>query len=116
MRTDTPQHYSDMHFNNITLGGSTGALIAVAPWTQYFDLKGKPQPTRSADNISISNVKGSFGSFGSVAGGPGDTFENFTFENIDLTVPENARPPRLSAIKDLKLTNVKINGAPYTGQ
>ena len=113
MRTDTPQLYEDIHFRNITLDGGTGALIAVAPWSQYFDLQGHSQPTRTARNISISNVKGTFGSFGSVGGGPGDVIDKLTFENIDVTL-NNARP-RFSAVTNLVIKDVKVNGEAYTG-
>jgi alpha-L-rhamnosidase len=110
MRTDTPQLYEDIHVRNITLNG-TGALIAIAPWSQYFDLQGHPQPTRAVRNVSLSNIKGTFGSFGNIAGGPGDTMEKITFENIDVKL--NNTNSRFMPIKDLVMQNVKVNGEEF---
>lgn len=117
MRTDTPQQYEDMHFRNITLEGD-GSIITIAPWTQYFDLQGHPQPTRSVKNISITNVTGSFGSIGSIGGGPGDVVENVTLENIDVKTRNNPQPLARGQIdlRNLVVKNVKINGAEYTGK
>jgi polygalacturonase len=111
MRTDTPQLYEDMHFSDITLEGD-GSVITIAPWSQYFDLQGHPQPTRHVNNISIKNVKGSFGSLGSLRGGPGDVIENITLENIDI---KTQRPPTpLTGVKNLVPKNVKVNGEEVT--
>jgi len=114
LRTDTPQLYEDIHFKNIKLAGE-GMIIGIAPWSQFFDLQGHKQPTRAIRNVTISNVTGSYGSFGNVGTGPGDVVEDITLENIDvhLTRPN---PPNLSVIKKgLVIKNVKINGKEYTG-
>jgi polygalacturonase len=112
LRTDTPQLYEDIHVNNIHLDGA-GNVINVAPWSQYFDLMGQPQPTRTIKNVTISNVKGKFGSLGSVAPGPGDTIDNITLKDIDI---QTTNPPRFTGITNLKVENVKINGEPYNGE
>jgi alpha-L-rhamnosidase len=96
-----------MHFSDITLEGD-GTVITIAPWTQYFDLQGHPQPSRHVRNISIKNVKGSFGALGSMRGGPGDVIENITLENIDIKAARPTTP--LTGVKNLVLTNVKVNG------
>src|SRR5438132_8538096 len=44
LRADTPQHYEDIHFRNITLDNEGGTLVRIAPWSQYTDLKGQPPP------------------------------------------------------------------------
>lgn len=111
LRPDTPQHYEDIHFRDIELEGQ-GSLINLAPWRQYFDLQGHAPPTRSVNNITIENVTGSFGSFGSVKGNPGDTLSDFRFENIDVKLKD----PRviIVGVKGLVLKNVKINGKDVT--
>jgi polygalacturonase len=111
LRPDTPQHYEDIHFRDIVLEGQ-GSLINLAPWRQYFDLQGHQPPTRSVNNISIENVTGSFGAFGSVKGNPGDALSDFRFENIDVKLKD----PRvvIVGVKDLVLKNVKINGKEVT--
>lgn len=45
MRPDTPQHYEYIRIENVT--GSCAAVISVAPWTQFFDLKGREDIPRS---------------------------------------------------------------------
>lgn len=138
LRTDTPQLYQDMHFRNITLQGN-GSIVTMAPWSQYFDLQGHPQPSRKVQNITMTNITGTFGTFGSIAGGPGDVIENVTFENIDVqltgpaaprrggpaaaatTAPAAApaaapRPPRLAVTTNLVMKNVKINGTELTSE
>jgi alpha-L-rhamnosidase len=139
LRTDTPQFYSDMHFRNITLEGN-GALIGVAPWTQYEDLQGQPRPTHTVRNITMSNIKGAFGTFGSIRPNPGDTIEEITLQDIDVkltppqgrgarrgasgpaTAPVAAAPttgiargalPSFQGVTNVTFKNVKINGELY---
>ncbi|HVS73160.1 MAG TPA: glycosyl hydrolase family 28 protein [Phycisphaerae bacterium] len=114
LRTDTPQEYSDIHVKNITLDGG-GTIINIAPWSQYFDLMGQPQPTRKIDGVTIEDVHGKGAAFGSVAPGPGDTITNLTFKNIDVEVPSPRGLPRFRGATNLTFDNVKINGQPYNG-
>jgi len=117
LRPDTPQHYTNITVDGVKLSG-TGSIITVAPWTQFFDLQGQPGPTRQADHITIRNLTGSFGSFGSIRpnlpnpqrGTLGDTLSDFTFENINVTL----RTPALSRgeVANLIFKNVVVNGAP----
>ncbi len=44
LRPDTPQHYEDITFRNITSEGPSGGIITMAPWSQYFDLQGGRRP------------------------------------------------------------------------
>ncbi len=117
LRPDTPQHYSNITVENITLSG-TGVMIEVQPWTQFFDLQGLPGPTRTADHIIIRNITGKTGSFGTLRPGVanpdrgtmGDTLSDFTFENINIT----ARSGILSRgeVTNLVFRNVVVNGQP----
>ncbi|HVX86862.1 MAG TPA: glycosyl hydrolase family 28 protein [Phycisphaerae bacterium] len=111
LRTDTPQTYSDIHVKNITLDGG-GTIISIAPWSQYFDLMGQPQPVRTIDGVTIEDVHGKGAAFGSVSPGPGDTITNLTFKNIDVQVNGE---PRFRGATNLTFDNVKINGEPYNG-
>lgn len=110
LRSDTPQVYEDIHFNNITLDGA-GTLINVSAWTQYEDLQGQPRPAHAVRNISLTNIKGTFGSFGAISPGPMDTVEKITLENIELKLSTAA--PNFRGIKELTVKNVKINGNDY---
>ena len=72
-------------FRNITLNG-TGPLINVSPWTQYEDLQGQPRPMHTVRNITLRDIKGTYGSFGQIRPNPGDVIEDITLENIDVTL------------------------------
>jgi alpha-L-rhamnosidase len=131
LRPDTPQAYSDIHIRDIT-ANNAGSLISVAPWTQYFDLQGHEPPKSSASNISISGVKGTLKTFGSIRGNKGNTIDNITLENIDVQIPiraatqdfargrgQNAGPttrPNFVGVTNLVVKNVKVNGEEYVGE
>jgi alpha-L-rhamnosidase len=117
LRTDTPQLYENIHIRNSQVDG-VGPLIAVAQWSQYEIIPpGRERPAHTVRNISISNITGTYGSFGSIAGGPRDTFDNITLENIDVKLTTWPLPAqqlqRLSAITNFKVNNVKINGEAF---
>jgi alpha-L-rhamnosidase len=112
LRPDTPQDYEDIHFSDITLDGA-GGIVSIQPWKQYFDLMGQPAPTSTVKNVTATNIHGTFGSFGTIQGNPGDTISNITFENIDVQLT-NATP-KLVGVDNLVIKNVKINGTDYKG-
>ncbi|MFL6332456.1 MAG: glycoside hydrolase family 28 protein [Pyrinomonadaceae bacterium] len=112
LRPDTPQRYEDIHYRDITLD-STGTILQVQPWTQFFDLKGQPPPKSVVRNVTLSNVRGSYGSFGTLQGNPGQTeISGITLENIDVQLKNE----KLNAVdvKDLKVRKVTVNGKPYS--
>ena len=109
LRTDTPQQYENIHLHDITLDGA-GVIFNVAPWKQYFDLKGQPPPKSVVRNITISNVKGSGGSFGKILGNPDTEFGDIVVKDVDVKL-KNANF-ELSAFKGLKFDNVVVNGEP----
>ena len=110
LRTDTPQLYEDIHFRNIRLDGK-GTLINISPWSQYEDLRGQPRPVHTVRNITLRDIKGTFGSFGTIRPNSGDVIEDLTLEHIDVTLknPE----PKFAGVKNLVVKNVKVNGAEY---
>jgi alpha-L-rhamnosidase len=113
LRTDTPELYEDIHIRNVTLNGG-GNLFNISPWRQYEDLQGQPSPKRVTRNISLSNVKGTFGGFGSIGGSPGDVIEDITIENVDVKLTNQNWAPRIGNVTNLKINNVMINGEPFT--
>ena len=115
LRVDTPQTYEDIHFRDINLEGA-GNVIGVQLWSQYSELKqGQEPPKHVVRNLSVSNVKGSFGSFGTMRGNPGDVIEHVTLENIDVQLTGAKPQPQLVGVSDLIIKSVRINGAEYTG-
>lgn len=111
LRPDTPQRYEDITLDGIELAGA-GRLLNVAPWTQFFDLKGLPAPTRSIDRITLRNVRGSYGSFGTLRGNPGDKLAGILLENIQVSLSIAPRLNLGNAV-GLELRHVNINGEPY---
>jgi len=110
LRPDTPQHYTDITLDGITLTGR-GRLINVAPWTQFFDLQGQPRPTREVDHVTIRNVHGTYRSFGVLHGNPDDTLSDLTLENIAVTLDSPTLD--LGPTKGLTVKNVVVNGQLY---
>jgi polygalacturonase len=109
LRPDTPQHYENIHLRDITVEGD-GAIFKILPWKQYFDLKGQPAPKSVVRNITISNVKGSFGSFGEITGNSQTEISGIFVKDVDLKLKSTKFEP--SGVKGLKFENVIVNGAP----
>jgi alpha-L-rhamnosidase len=118
LRTDTQQLYEKIRFHDITLGGNgsvmKGSVMNISSWDQYEDLQGHAPPTHVVRDVSISNVKGSVGSFGVVEPIAGDRIENLTLENIDLTVARGRVD--LKSVVNLVVKNVKVNGIEIGGE
>lgn len=111
LRPDTPQRYENIRIDGIVLEGGMGRVFNVAPWTQFFDLKGHPAPTRTVSGITLRNVSGSFRAFGTLRGNPGDLLEHITLENVDLKLADPVLA--LGQVGDFVTGNVKVNGVPY---
>jgi alpha-L-rhamnosidase len=111
LRPDTPQHYEDLHFRNITMSGR-GDLISVAPWTQYLDLNGQPEPSQLVENVTVENVTGTAGGFGQIAGPKKASVRNITLKNIDLKLDKPK--VKVEKVEGLKVENVKFNGEAYS--
>ena len=110
LRPDTPQLYENLTYENITVAG-TGQLFDVKPWTQFFDLKGQPPPSRAVRNVTIKNITGSYGALGTIHGNKGDAIEDITLADIDVKL---ARPDfDLGPVKNFTANNVKVNGLPF---
>ena len=114
LRPDTPQHYEDIVLDGITLAGS-GRLLNCAPWTQFFDLKGQPPPTRRVNAITLRNVRGEYGSFGTLRGNAGDVLQDITLENIEVKLSTDRGGDRLAlgTVENLVVNNVRVNGQSY---
>ena len=110
LRPDTPQRYENILIEDIKLTG-TGRILNVAPWLQFFDLKGLPMPTRSIRNVTIRNVSGKFGTMGTLRGNAGDLITGITLENIDLQLKSSQFA--LGPTENLQLKNVRVNGEEF---
>ncbi|MFT3992017.1 MAG: glycosyl hydrolase family 28 protein [Luteolibacter sp.] len=113
LRPDTPQHYENIHYSDILLDNEGGTVISMQPWKQYFDLKGEAPPQSIVRNISLSNITGKFGSFGTIDGNKDQTsISDITLKNIHLELKKDTL--KLGKITDLKTENVVINGKPVS--
>lgn len=110
LRPDTPQQYENIRINDITVEGSA-AIFSIAPWKQYFDLKGQQLPKSVVRFITISNVKGSCGSFGKISGNPDTEFGEIVLKNVDVKMKDTKFNPL--DIKTLKFENVTVNGESF---
>jgi len=114
LRLDTPQQYEDVHYRGITLQSSGGTIMQVAPWSQYTDLKGQPAPKSSVHNVTVSDIKGNFGSFGAIGGPPQAEISGITLENIDVTLGDAHL--KVGNVSGLTMKNVMVNGAPVSAK
>lgn len=85
MRPDTPQQYEYVTVEDITGNGVN--FILVAPWRQFYDLKGREDtPMSYSDHITMRNIQFDCTTFFNVAPRPDQyRLSNFTFENINVT-------------------------------
>ena len=112
LRPDTPQHYENIHYKNITLDGG-GALLEVQPWKQFFDLQGQPPPKSVVTNVTLSNIKGRHGSLGIVQGNAGQTeISDIALVNIDVQLSDETLD--MGCVKNFNVENVTINGKPFS--
>jgi alpha-L-rhamnosidase len=113
LRPDTPQHYEDIHYRDITLDSTAGAMLQVRPWSQYFDLKGQPPPKSIVRNVTLSNVRGTYGSLGEIRGNPGQTeISDVRLDNIDVQLKNEEL--KAVDVKNLSVRNVTVNGKPFS--
>lgn len=110
LRPDTPQHYENITMENIRLAGS-GRLLNVAPWMQFFDLKGQPPPARRVNNVTLRNITGRYRTLGVLGGNAGDVLRDITLENVDVQLADGNF--RLGPVENLQLKNVTVNGKPF---
>jgi alpha-L-rhamnosidase len=113
LRPDTPQQYEDIHYRDIALDSTGGRILDVQPWRQYFDLEGQAPPKSVVRNVTLSNVRGRFGSCGTLEGTPGQTeISDVTLEDIDVRLEDGTL--RVADVRNLRMENVTVNGKPFT--
>jgi polygalacturonase len=110
LRSDTPQHYENLLYDTIQVTGK-GRIFDVAPWSQFFDLKGQPPPTRVVKNIVVRNVTGSCEGMGRITGNKGDTIRDITLQNIQLALTNEKF--EIGEVENFVATNVVLNGKTF---
>lgn len=111
LRPDTPQHYEDITFRNITSESTAGGILAVQPWSQYFNLQGATPPKSVVRNVSLIGVKGHFATFGTIRPNPGQTdISEILLKDFDVVIPQDKDKLAASGVTGLKFENVIVNG------
>lgn len=110
LRPDTPQRYEDIHLRNISLDNAGGRIMLIEPWAQYNNLKGETPPQSTVRNITFSDIKGRFGSFGSVRPNVGQTeISDITVSRINVTL-EKEPELLVSGTTRFRFEQVVVNG------
>jgi polygalacturonase len=112
LRADTPQHYEDIHFRNLTLDApGHGVIVAISPWSQYTDFKGEAPPRSTVRNISFEGIRGRFGGFGSIRPNPGQTsIGAILLKDVDVMLDKEELSVDRSV--NVRFENVTVNGKP----
>jgi alpha-L-rhamnosidase len=112
LRPDTPQLYENITVRNITVDSGGARIFSIDKWTQYFDLKGRPEPVSRIDKITVSGIKGRVGSLGTIRGNGKTGFGEILLKDVDVQSKEE----RLKIDKgiEVKIENVHINGRPFS--
>lgn len=85
MRPDTPQRYEYITVEDISGNGKN--FILVAPWTQFYDLKGRTDmPMSYSDHITMRNITFDCETFFNVKQQEDQYhLSNFTFQNLSIS-------------------------------
>lgn len=106
MRPDTPQLYEYITVEDIT--GNARNFILVAPWTQFYDLKGREStPISYSDHITMRNITFDCNVFFNVSQENEQyRLSNFTFEN--LTVNATNADFHSEYVENFTIKNVNV--------
>ena len=109
MRPDTPQQYEYVTVEDIEGNGKNFLLIA--PWTQFYDLKGRDTiPMSYSDHITMRNIKFDCDSFFNVKNQEDQYhLSNFTFENLDINAKRGELHPEYVDNFTIKNVNLKLS-------
>lgn len=106
MRPDTPQHYEYIKVEDME--GKVENFININPWTQFYDLKDRPdKPLSVADHVVMRNCSCVCGTFFDVM--PDEEqyhLSDFTFENLKITA--NKGDFAADSIQNAIIKNVEI--------
>lgn len=107
MRPDTPQKHEHILIENVT--GSVRQFFAISPWTQFFDLKGHPQPKSSASHITLRNCDVRAEQMLNIQKSDNYSLSSITLQNLTVSTPKIGTF-NLDFIKELKLSDITVNG------
>lgn len=111
MRPDTPQKHRHILVEDIE--GSAREFFEIRPWTQFFDLKGQPQPYSSIADVTVRNCTIQTNRFLNIVASEQYTIQRVTLERLTMTT-QRENTAALNVINDLTVKDVTVNGAPWT--
>ena len=103
MRPDTPQKHEYILVEDCY--GTSRDFFNISPWTQFFDLKGQPEPTSWAKNITMRNCRVECRRFLNIRDSKQYTLSNITLENLNVTSPDE-QDLQLDFVENLRLNNI----------
>ncbi|AHF15125.1 rhamnogalacturonidase [Niabella soli] len=106
MRPDTPQQHEDVWVENIT--GTARSFFSIGPWTQFFDLKGQPEPHSSARHITFRNCTVQCNDFLNIKPSKQYSLSDFSLENLNI-MASGGTNIALDFIKNFSLKNIRVN-------
>jgi len=113
LRPDTPQHYEDITFRNITSESEAGPILSVQPWSQYANLQGAAPPKSVVRNLSLIGVRGHFAAFGTIRPNPGQTeISDILLRDFDVVLQQDKLAA--SGVTGLRFEHVIVNGQPQS--
>lgn len=90
-----------------------GALFQIRPCSQFFDLKVQLPPKSTVRNISLTDVKGTYGAWAIFFGMQEQTtIDGILLKNMSVNI-ENTDLKTVD-VKNLKIENVKVNGKAFS--
>lgn len=106
MRPDTPQHYEYITIEEIE--GQVTNFLNIHPWTQFYDLKGRPdQPLSYADHVVFRNCACKCDTYFDVEPSKEQYhLSYFVFENLNIEAKKDGFSEE--AIENVTVNHVKI--------
>lgn len=107
MRPDTPQCYEYILIEDIT--GKVDNIFGIAPWTQFFDLKGHPGPILSyANNVTLRNSILECQNIFNVQESEQYRLTRFLWEKLEIKATKDEKI-NTNLVEEFHLKNVNIN-------
>lgn len=109
MRPDTPQHYEYITVEDMS--GRVENFININPWTQFYDLKDRPDtPLSIADHVVMRDCSCLCDTYFQVKADTSQyRLSDFTFENLRIAAKENNFD--IDSIQNVAVKNVVIEKA-----
>lgn len=110
LRPDTAQTYEHILMEDITVNPA-GRLVSAAPWMQYADLQGQPQPSSLIRDLTVRRVHGAAKEFIVLTNHATSKIENIRLEDIDIQSDQPAFKTD-AKVSGVELQHVLVNGRP----